>query len=455
MTEAGTASGGIDRRAFIRMALGAGASLSGVGALAGCGGGSGSLGGGSSGGGTVVLPANTAPWLSAYQATARTYEQQHGSKLIFREFPYDGLRTAMVNAVRGGNFPFSVFELDEPWTGEFYDHKWVTPIADLDPSFKLDPEVITYDALPLWDASKREHDDSGKLAGVPLNGNVNLFVYRKDLYDELGLSVPKTFEQAYENGVRAQRSKKVRFGYVARAQATTSGQSITYDFMPLLRTYGADWYTENWQPDINSGGAIAAMQMFIRLLSLGPAQPQTVGQAEVIAAMQGGQSIQCHTVAAAASQLEDPNQSKVAGKLGYAEVPAGSTGKPTPTSGVWSLAIPHGLPHARAKAALGFMKWLMGKDGQLVFARNGGIPTRRDTYDAADLPAVAKRYLPAVKASLDDIRGSVRYPFSAQMLPVAERDLAAVAAGKTPVKRGLDDLANRLADIARKAGFSS
>jgi hypothetical protein len=47
----------------------------------------------------------------------------------------------------------------------------------------------------------------------------------------------------------------------------------------------------------------------------------------------------------------------------------------------------------------------------------------------------------------------VRFPFSAEMLPVAEQSLAAIAAGKTPVKEGLDDLANRLAEIARKAGF--
>jgi multiple sugar transport system substrate-binding protein len=195
--------------------------------------------------------------------------------------------------------------------------------------------------------------------------------------------------------------------------------------------------------------------MFKRLLSLGPPQPQTVGQAEVIATMQGGQSIQCHTVAAAASQLEDPSLSRVAGRLGYAEVPAGSSGSPTPTSGVWSLAIPRDLPEERAEAVLGFIKWFTGQDGQLVFARNGGIPTRRDAYDATDLPAEAKRYLPAVEASLDDIRGSVRYPFSAEMLPVAERALASIAAGETPVTRGLDDLASRLAEIARDAGFPS
>lgn len=454
MAEVGAGPHSLDRRAFMRMALGAGLSIPGVASIAACGGdGGGALGGDA--GGNVVLAVADTPWLAAYQSTAREYEREHGGRIVFREFPYEGLRTAMINAIRGGNVPFSVFQLDEPWTGEFYDREWATPIDEIDPEFELDAGVITYDALPAWDAEGRRHAEDGTLMGVPINGNVNLFVYRTDLYEELGLEVPKTFEEAYENGVRAQRSGRVRHGYVARAQATDSGQSITYDFMPLLRTYGGDWYTDDWRPAIDSDGAIAAMEMFKRLLSLGPPQPQTIGQAEVIATMQGGQSIQCHTVAAAASQLEDPNLSRVAGRLGYAEVPAGSTGSPTPTSGVWSLAIPRNLPDERAEAVLGFIRWFIGRDGQLVFARNGGIPTRRDAYDAADLPAEAKRYLPAVQASLDDIRGSVRFPFSAEMLPVAERELASIAAGKKPVKRGLDDLANQLADIARKAGFSS
>jgi multiple sugar transport system substrate-binding protein len=451
MVQPGADPEGFDRRDFVRMALGAGLSIPGIASLSACGGGGGALGGDQ--GGRVVVPANTAPWLKAYQTTAREYEKESEAQIAFREFPYDGLRTAMINAIRGGNLPFGVLHLDEPWTGEFYDHKWATPLRDIDSGFELDAEVITYDALPEWDTRQRRHTKGSAVTGLPINGNVNLFIYREDLYDELGLSVPKTFEEAYENGRKAKESGKTRFGYVARAQATEAGQSITYDFMPLLRSYGGDWYAEDWTPAINTEGAIAAMNMFKRLLSLGPSQPQTVGQAEVIAAMQGGQSVQCHTVAAAASQLEDPSLSRVAGKLGYAEMPAGSTGRPTPTSGVWSLAIPRRLPEERAKASMNFIKWFVGAKAQLAFAKNGGIPTRTDTYESDELPAQAKKYLAAIKASLNDIRGSVRYPFSAQMLPVAERALASIAAGKTPVKEGLDDLANRLDEIARNAGF--
>jgi multiple sugar transport system substrate-binding protein len=425
-------------------------------ALAACGrGGGGALGEAQQGGQAtrLTVPANTSPWLPAYQAAAREYEKQKGVQVTVREFPYGGLRTAMVNAIRGGNQPFDLFHLDEPWTGEFYANDWAVPLTDVTPGFTLDRNVITYDALPQWDRAQRRHSPSGAVMGLPVNGNVNLFVYRTDVYSELGLTPPRTFEEAYDNGRRAMDSGKTRFGYVARAQATEGGSSITYDFMPLLRSYGADWYAEDYQPAINSPGAVAAMEEFMRLLSLGPPQPQTVGQAEVIATMQGGQAVQCHTVAAAAPELEDPNKSRVAGKVAYLEMPAGSTGRPAPTSGVWSLAIPKGLPPERARAALDFITWFLGPDAQLIFTKAGGIPTRTDTYDSPDVPEQAKKYLPAIKQSLNDVRGHIRYPFSAEMLPVAERSLAAIASGGTPVKEGLDDLATALGDIARKAGF--
>lgn len=439
----------LSRRRLLQLSLGAGV------VLAGCEGDGGQLGEPGEGGKAtrLVVPANNSPWLSAYQATGREYSKQSGVEITFREFPYGGLRTAMVNAIRGGNLPFDLFHLDEPWTGEFYANDWATPLTEVNSDFELDEGVVTYDSLPRWDSDQRRHSEDGTVMGMPINGNVNLFVYRQDLYDELGLTVPKTFDEAFANGERAKQGGKARFGYVARAQSTEGGSSITYDFMPLLRAYGGDWYTPDYEPAINSAGSIAAMEMFKRLLSLGPAQPQSVGQAEVIATMQGGQSIQCHTVAAAAAQLEDPSKSRVAGKLGYAVMPAGSEGEPAPTSGVWSLAIPKGLPAERAQAALDFITWFLTEEAQLIFTKAGGIPTRTETYDSAEVPDQAKKSLPAVKESLDHVRRHVRYPFSAEMLPVAERSLAAIAAGSTPVKAGLDALAARLGEIASKAGF--
>lgn len=442
----------LSRRRFLYLGLGTGAVVA-----AGCGNGGGALGEGNGNGEGVstslTLPANTSPWLAAYQQAARAYEEHAGSDLTFREFPYEGLRTAMVNAIQGGTQPFDLYHLDEPWTGEFYNNEWVMPLTDIDSGFTLDENIITYDALPNWDHDQRRHDDGGDVMGLPINGNVNIFIYRQDLYDELGLDVPTTFEEAIENGRIAQDSGLVRYGYVVRAQATDSGQSITYDYMPLLRAYGADWYTEDWEPAVNTPEGAAGMEIFKQLVSLGPPEPHTVGQAEVIAAMQGGQALQVHVVAAAAPQLEDPSASQVAGQLGYTRMLAAEpTGQAAPTSGVWSLALPRELPDDRARGAYEFITWLLSAEGQDEFTRAGGIPTRIEPYD--DDAAVAEApYLPAVRDSLEDVRSSVRFPFSAQMLPAAERSLASIAADEVPVQEGLDDLAEELTQIARDAGF--
>lgn len=443
-----------DRRDFLKLVASATASIP---IVAACEGGSGALGGSGSKGKLteLVVPINVSPWLPAFQKLATQYERESGVRITLRQFPYDGLKTAMTNAIQGGTHPFDLFLLDEPWTGQFYANGWVRPLSDIDSSYAWDPQLIDYAQLPRWDPKKRAGTPDGAVMGLPINGNVNLFVYRKDLYQQLGLSVPKSFEDVVANATKARNSGKIKYGYVVRAQATTTGQSITIEFMPLLRSYGADWYTPDWKPGIAGPGAVAAMQMFAKLASFGPPQPQTVGQAEVIAAMQGGQALQCHVVAAAAAQLENPEKSKVAGKLGYAVMPSGSTGKPAPTSGTWSMTVPSGLPSKRAQAAYKFLTWVTSAERQLAFTKNGGIPTRRDTYDSPGLPATARAYLAAIAEGLPNIRQSVRYPFAADMLPPTERALSAITAGKTPVKAGLDNLAKTFHDVASKAGYGT
>jgi multiple sugar transport system substrate-binding protein len=190
--------------------------------------------------------------------------------------------------------------------------------------------------------------------------------------------------------------------------------------------------------------------MYTRLLALGPAQPQTIGQAEVIAAMQGGETLQVHVVAAAAPQMEDESASTVAGRVGYAVVPAGPAG-PAPTSGTWSLCVPRGLPPERAQATYRFIRWMLERQQQLAFGQAGGIATRSDVL--AELAGSAGGYVPAISDSMPDVRRAVRYVFAAPMLEVTERILSEVGAGAVPAADGLGRLQDELTRVVREAGF--
>jgi multiple sugar transport system substrate-binding protein len=441
----------LDRRRFLQLLAG-GVSLP---AIAACGGGGGGALGGGGGGGEVtelIVPTNQSPWLNAYRAVAAQYEQETGVRVTLREFPYDGLRTQMTNAIQNQNLVFDLFQLDEPWTHQFYDNDWVTPLDELDPALTLDPAILTYDALPFWDDAARTSVAGSRVMGLPINGNVHLLVYRRDLYDQLGLPVPATWEEARTAGERAVQAGVARYGYAARGQASSGGQSITYDYMPVFYGYGATWFVDegtDWTPAVTTPEAVAATEMYARLLALGPAQPQTVGQAEVIAAMQGGETLQVHVVAAAAPQMEDESASTVAGRVGYSVVPAGPAG-PAPTSGTWSLCVPRGLPPERAQATYRFIRWMLDRQQQLTFGQEGGIATRSDVL--TELAGTAP-YVPAISDSMPDVRRAVRYVFAAPMLEVTERVLSEVGSGAVPAADGLGRLQEELTRVVRDAGF--
>lgn len=430
--------------------------------LAACGsGGTGALGGGGGKGEVkeLIVPTARTPWLDAYRRLAAAYEDVSGIRIVLREFPYDGLYTQQVNAIQNSTLPFDVFQIDEAGLWKFFQNEWLVPFGEIDPSFTLDEEVLTYADLPFWDPETKTADPSGQVMGYPVNGNMDLFVYRQDLYDELGLTIPTTWDEALHNAQAAKASGKIQYGHVPRAQATQNGLSVTYEFMPVFYSYGASWFADegtDWTPTINTEEGVAAATMFRDLAKTGPEEPMTIGQAEVISLMQGGHALQTHVVAAAASQFLDPDKSQIAETVGFAVVPAATTaGTPAPTSGTWSLCIPRGLAPARAKAALDYIQWVLSHDAQNMFMEAGGIPTRRPVLEKGAESGPGSKYLDPLARSMDDVRPPIRYSFGPAMASQTEQHLSRIAAGDVEPRRGMDELQDAVVRVVKDAGFLS
>jgi len=426
-------------------------------AVSACGGGSNGGGGALGSGTTLVVPTNQSPWLDAYKGLVAEYTKETGAKVELRPFPYDQLYPQMVNDIQAGTHSYDVYQFDEPFINRAYDNKWVQPFSSIDPSWKPDPATNSYDNASYWNAEKRINDPSGEVMGQPINGNVQLLMYRKDLYSELNLSAPKTWDDAIANGKAAQSAGKANYGYVLRTQGTTGGgASVTYDFLPLLYSYGGNWFRDegtDWTPVANNSAGVAAATMLRRLAELGPKDTSTIGQAQAISAMQAGETVQSQLVAAAAPAVESESDSRVAGKVGYSLLPAGRSGKPGVASGVFQLAVPAGLPADRSQAALKFITWVESKGAQTIFAKLGGIPTRGDVLSDPSIPAENKAYLDVIQAGNATMKKHVRYTFASDMLPLTEKYLSQIAAGTVSPKDGMDKLNAELTEVVKKAGY--
>lgn len=446
----------LTRRGLLTSAVGVGGALAGSSLLAACGDNSGGLGGGSTGGKVTELVVATAssPWLGEYRKIVAGYEAASGVRITLREFPFDGLFTQQANAVQQKSNAFDLFQINEGWTAQFYDKKWVRPLAEIDPDFTIDPGIAEYDGLGRWDAAKKVTSSDAPLMALPLNGNIHVLAYRKDVYAKLGLQPPTTFDEAIANGRKAVEAGEVKYGYTTRGQGTPGGSAVTFDFVAVLKAFGGNYFADpgtDWTPIINNDAAQAAMATFLELLKLGPAQPQTLGQAEVIAALQSGSALQGHLVVAAAAQFEDAAKSQVAGRMGYTVCPAGPRTH-APVSGAWTIGVPSTLPDDRAKAALDFMTWLLSKEVQLKWGRAGGVITRSDVLDelAQDPKMEAMK---AVRDSLPYIVQNTRYVFAQQLLQSTEINLSKVVSGSVSPKAGLDTIAADLKKAVAESGL--
>lgn len=385
------------------------------------------------------IPTAEAPWLASFKEVLAAYEEETGIKVNLTAFPFDGLMTQESNAAQTGSNAFDVFTINEQWTGLFYDNQWVQPLTDIDPGFAWDPELIEFDGVGRWDVDSRTTALDGEPYALPINGNIQEYMYRTDLYDQLGLAVPKTWDEAIANGQAATDAGVADLGFAVR------GKTPSYDFSNLLYTYGGQYFVDeaggDWTPSIDTPEFRQALETFKALADIGPDAPQTIAQAEAISLLQGGSLLQSMLVAASASSLEDPEASLVAGSIGYAETPGS-----TPVSGTWVMGIPVGLPAERAAAAMDFLTWLTSKDVMQKWADLGGVTTRADVE-------TSRPELQVIVDSADDIRAGFRYPFTPAFLDVTDPAIGSFLAGETNLDETVAKIQDGLTQVVTDAGY--
>ena len=131
--------------------------------------------------------------------------------------------------------------------------------------------------------------------------------------------------------------------------------------------------------------------------------------------------------------VEDPEQSTVAGKMGFDMVPQGKGGKVGQVEG-WTTSSEI-LVKIREAAYL-FIQWALQYNNQLEQHLNGGASPRPDVYAHADVEKLTYS-----KAAMDTNAASLpkaTFPESPQMTDIIVLALSDALAGKKSSKEALD-----------------
>jgi multiple sugar transport system substrate-binding protein len=402
----------------------------------------------------ISILINASPWYAGFEKVVNLYEQQTGNKIKLDVTPYGGVLEKARNAVRGQESPYDILNLDTQWTIEFYEGGFLTPLTDIDPSFKLPPEVFTYDDSGYWNAEKRwRTSNGGKLMAYSPNGNVHLFVYRNDLFKDAGLKPPETWQDVTAACDKLHKPPRA-YGAVFRGE---KGNGIRYDWMPFMLGSGAsivkDPAAGDFTVTINSPEGKKALDLMIDVAKrCGPPNIAALAQADVIQLIATGRAAQGLLVVAAWSDLENPSKSAVVGKLDVVPAPRPAAGRHGDAIGNWHFAVPKSVPEDRKKAVIAFSNWFLTQAVQKAYLEGGGIPVRSDVL-TDDLAAQPKyRWLKPYLDSQKFAKQELGYAEGAQVEQALGLRLNQALLGEMSSAAALNAAAKEIEEIFRKTG---
>src|SRR3989338_6291461 len=216
----------------------------------------------------------------------------------------------------------------------------------------------------------------GELYAAPFYGESSMVMYRKDLMEAAGLTMPEAPTWADIKAAAAAMTNK----------------------------FGAKWFDENWNPQFDQQPWKDTLSFYLDLMNeYGPPGAWNNGFNENLALFQQGHCGMWIDATVAASFVTGKD-STVADKVGFALAPDNGLGKRGNWLWAWSLAVPAGS--AKVDAAKTFVAWATSKEYTALVASKEGwanVPpgTRTSLYANPDYQSV-----PFAKMTLDSINSA-------------------------------------------------
>ena len=288
---------------------------------------------------------------------------------------------------------------------------------------------------------------TGALFGIPFGSETSVFGYRKDIFEKHGLKVPETYDELLDLACRIPELEPGMGGLASRGK---SGHQASHAFLLHLAPLGGRVLDDNWNPIVNNEAGVKAGEALKTILECGPEGGTSFGFAEAKNAFLQGQAAMFLDSTVVAGEVDNPEKSKVVGKVGWAPHPMGvRRGSQT---GGFGIAIPKNAQNKDAAFLL--MQWLTSKKADKMIALEGGNPSRFSTHADPEVNAKFPHmqiFGEALKHADPDWRPII--PVWGKINSDLGTTLSKAMTGEMTVEEALDAVAERTRGVMEEAGY--
>ncbi|MDH2326148.1 sugar ABC transporter substrate-binding protein [Cereibacter sp. SYSU M97828] len=254
---------------------------------------------------------------------------------------------------------------------------WLLPLEDMGADYKPEDFLAPVAAGLTVD---------GKLYAAPFYAESSMLMYRTDLLEKAGLTMPENPDWDFITEAAEKMTDKGAeiYGICLRGKAGW-GENMAF-LTSMANSEGARWFDTDWKPQFDSPEWKTTLDTYLNLMTnYGPPGASSNGFNENLALFQTGKCGMWIDATVAASFVSNPNESTVAEHVGYAPSPVRAGGD---NHGnwlwSWNLAIP--ASSQKQDAAKAFVAWATSQEYTALVAEHEGIAnvppgTRTSLYE--------------------------------------------------------------------------
>lgn len=268
-----------------------------------------------------------------------------------------------------------VVAINMPWLGRFAAEGMLAPLDDALRNAPINP----LDFHPsVWNTGRW----NGKQYGIPIYCTVEFLAARRDLFEEAGLSYPRTFDETIAAARVLHRPDREQYGIAWNA---ARGMPIAHSFMFFLASAGGAIIDiprrhENWMDSIdprnpvltiNSDEGLAAIDYMRRLVEVSSPGIETFDAEHNLTSFMSGHAALSYSWSMRASRLEHDPGSRVKRRVAYLTPPARKGRQVTAPVGGFLLTIPAYIDAERKRDIVNAIAWMASPEAMKAHVQNG------------------------------------------------------------------------------------
>lgn len=375
---------------------------------------------------SIKLLLNQHPYQQALVSELESFTELTGIEVTYDVFPEQNyFDKVTIDLQAGESSTYDAFMTGAYMIWQYAPAGWMEPLEPYinDPD-KTNPDYDFEDIIPglrnseMWNLEPGAQNlGQGSQYALPWGWEANAYMYRKDLFEKHGLSVPTTLDELVEVSKQLKELEPEMAGIVVRGSLNWA--TIHPGFMTMYASQGCKDYNDAMEPQMNSACAVEVTEKWADMVrEAGPEAWTTYTWYQAGSDFGSGKAATMFDadILGYFQNQEGTAAPEVLGNVAWAPGPLGPDGNLSTNIWIWSLAMNAGSQ--KKDATWYFLQWATGKE----FLTKGAVeynmvnPVRDSIWQNADFQAKMAEQTDYLKTFETIAAGDMKIQFTPQPL---------------------------------------